>query len=104
MLVQPPVRVSVPSLPNSLKDRPERGLESQAFSGREIGGDENVLDFFVGYLVDVDLTRQPAAKSAVGVFDPAFLPRGIGIARPSGHGAHGSWTAPRFDRTGSVAR
>ena len=23
-------------------------------------------------------------------FDPALLPRGIGIAKPSGHGAHGS--------------
>jgi hypothetical protein len=39
----------------------ERGLEAQAFSGREIGGDDDVLDFLVRYLVDVDLTRQPAA-------------------------------------------
>ncbi len=43
------------------EDRLERGLEAQAFSGREIGGDDDVLDFFVGHLVDVDLTRQPAA-------------------------------------------
>jgi hypothetical protein len=43
------------------EDRLERGLEAQAFSGREIGGDNDVLDFFVGHLVDVDLTRQPAA-------------------------------------------
>jgi hypothetical protein len=31
----------------------KRGLEAQAFSGREIGGDDNVLNFFVGHLVDV---------------------------------------------------
>ena len=43
------------------EDRLERGLEAQAFSGREIGGDDDVLDFFVGHLVDVDLTRQPAS-------------------------------------------
>jgi hypothetical protein len=44
-----------------LEDRLERGLEAQAFSGREIGGDDDILDFFVGHLVDVDLTRQPAS-------------------------------------------
>ena len=43
------------------EDRLERGLEAQAFSGREIGGDDDVLDFFVGHLVDLDLARQPAA-------------------------------------------
>jgi hypothetical protein len=43
------------------EDRLERGLEAQALSGREIGGDDDVLDFFVGHLVDVDLTRQPAS-------------------------------------------
>jgi hypothetical protein len=31
----------------------KRGLEAQVFSGREIGGDDNVLNFFVGHLVDV---------------------------------------------------
>jgi hypothetical protein len=39
----------------------KRGLEAQAFSGREIGGDDDVLDFLVGHFVDVDLTRQPAS-------------------------------------------
>ena len=43
------------------EDRLERGLEAQALSGREIGGDDDVLNFFVGHLVDVDLARQPAA-------------------------------------------
>ena len=43
------------------EDRLERGLEAQALSGREIGGDDDVLNFFVGHLVDVDLTRQPAS-------------------------------------------
>ena len=39
----------------------KRGLEAQAFSGREIGGHDDVLDFLVGHFVDVDLTRQPAS-------------------------------------------
>ena len=43
------------------EDRLERGLEAQALSGREIGGDDDVLNFFVGHLIDVDLTRQPAS-------------------------------------------
>ena len=39
----------------------KRNLEAKAFSGREIGGDDDVLDFLVGHFVDVDLTRQPAS-------------------------------------------
>jgi hypothetical protein len=39
----------------------KRGLEAQAFSGREIGSDDDVLNFLVGHFVDVDLTRQPAS-------------------------------------------
>ena len=39
----------------------KRGLEAQAFSGREIGGHDDVLDFLVGHFVDVDLTGQPAS-------------------------------------------
>ena len=65
------------------------GLETEAFSRREIGGEDDVLDFFVGHFVDVDLTRQPASQSAIGVFDSAFLPRGVGVTEPSGHDAHG---------------
>ena len=39
----------------------KRSLEAKAFSGREIGGNDDVLDFLVGHFVDVDLTRQPAS-------------------------------------------
>ena len=49
------------SLPSSLRIAWKRSFEAQALSGREIGGDDNVLNFFVGHLVDVDLARQPAA-------------------------------------------
>jgi hypothetical protein len=58
-----PTRLCEPDLhvfAKLFEDRLERGLEAQAFSRREIGGDDDVLDFFVGHLVDVDLTRQPA--------------------------------------------
>ena len=43
------------------EDYLKRSFEAQAFSGREIGGDDDVLDFLVGHFVDVDLTRQPAS-------------------------------------------
>ena len=39
----------------------KRRLEAKAFSGREIGGNDDVLDFLVGHFVDVDLTGQPAS-------------------------------------------
>src|SRR5215212_547618 len=60
----------------------ERGQEAKAFSWRQIGGHDDVLDFFVGHLITVEMTRQPAPSSAVGVFDAAFLPGGIGVAEP----------------------
>src|SRR3954447_20924851 len=68
----------------------ERGQEAKAFSWRQIGGHDDVLDFFVGHLINVGMTRQPAPSSAVGVFDAAFLPGGRGVAEPRRHGAHGA--------------
>jgi hypothetical protein len=38
------------------EDCPEKGLEAQAFSGREID-DDDVPGLFVRHLVNVDLTR-----------------------------------------------
>src|SRR3954451_8801030 len=38
----------------------ERGQEAKAFSWRQIGGHDDVLDFFVGHLINVEMTRQPA--------------------------------------------
>src|SRR4051812_18040565 len=43
----------------------ERGQEAEAFSwrqigGRQIGGHDDVLDFFVGHLINIEMTRQPA--------------------------------------------
>jgi len=40
--------------------RLERRLETEAFSQREIGSEDDVLDFFVGHIVDIDLTWQPS--------------------------------------------
>jgi hypothetical protein len=39
------------------EDRLEWRLETEAFSRREIGSEDAVLDFFVGHFVDIDLTR-----------------------------------------------
>src|SRR3954466_13495833 len=60
----------------------ERGQEAKALSGRQIGGHDDVLDVFVRHLIHVEMTRQPAPSSAVGVFDAAFLPGGRGVAEP----------------------
>ena len=38
----------------------ERGQEAKAFSWRQIGGHDDVLDFLVGHLINVEMTRQPA--------------------------------------------
>jgi len=36
-------------------------LEPEAFSRREIGSEDDVLEFFVGHFVDLDLPRQPSS-------------------------------------------
>jgi hypothetical protein len=36
-------------------------VQTEAFSRREIGSEDDVLDFFVGHFVDIDLTRQPSS-------------------------------------------
>src|SRR3954468_20105916 len=38
----------------------ERGQEAEAFSWRQIGGHDDVLEFLVGHLINVEMTRQPA--------------------------------------------
>ncbi len=48
------------SLPSSLRIPWNGVLKRQAFSRREIGGYDDVLDFLVGQSIDVDVTRQPA--------------------------------------------
>src|SRR3954453_8213004 len=68
----------------------ERGQEAKTFSWRQMGGHDDVLDFFVGHLIHVDMTGQPAPSSAVGVFDAAFLPGGRDVAEPRRPGAHGA--------------
>jgi hypothetical protein len=75
------------------EDGLERGFEAEAFSRCEIGGVDDVLDFLVGDAVDVDVARQPAPESAIGVFDAALLPGGIGVAEPCRHVAHVSQQA-----------
>ena len=43
------------------KDGLEWGFEGQAFSRREIGGDDDFLDFVVGEAIEVDVAGQPSA-------------------------------------------
>jgi hypothetical protein len=39
----------------------ERRLEAEAFTGREVGGEDDLLDFLVGCPVDIEVARQPSA-------------------------------------------
>ena len=43
------------------KQRLERRLEAEAFTGREVGGEDDLLDFLVGCPVDIEVARQPSA-------------------------------------------
>ena len=38
----------------------ERGQEAEALPGRQMGGHDDALDFLVGHLINVEMTRQPA--------------------------------------------
>jgi hypothetical protein len=39
----------------------ERRLEPEAFTGREVGGEDDLLDLLVGCPVDIEVARQPSA-------------------------------------------
>ena len=68
----------------------ERGLEAETFSRGQVCGEDDFLNVLVRELIDIELAGQPAAQSAVGVFDAAFLPRGVGVTKPCRHVAHGA--------------
>jgi len=42
-------------------DSLERGLKAEAFAGREISGEDDLLDVVIGELVDIEVTRQPSS-------------------------------------------
>src|SRR3954468_1495689 len=65
-------KADLPVFSKLFDDGLERGQEAKACSGPQIGGHDDVLDFFVGHLIHVEMTGQPAPSSAVGVFDAAF--------------------------------
>ena len=50
----------------------KRSLEAQAFSGREIGGDDDVLDFLVGHFVDADLRGNQRRNRPLAFSTPPF--------------------------------
>ena len=49
-------------------------LESEAFTGDEVGREDDLLDFLVGCPVDIQVARQPSTLASIGVFNAAFLP------------------------------
>jgi hypothetical protein len=53
------------------EDGLEWRLEGKAFSWGQIGGYDGVLDFGVGEPIDIEMSRQPAPQSSIGVFDSA---------------------------------
>jgi hypothetical protein len=44
-----------------IEDCLKRGLEALAFSGREIGSDDDFLVLLIGHFADIGLTGQPAS-------------------------------------------
>ena len=52
----------------------EGRLEPEAFTGREVGREDDLLDVLVGCPVDIQVARQPSTSASIGVFDAAFLP------------------------------
>jgi hypothetical protein len=82
---------------NVLAKLGEDGLKgrfvSEALSRRKIGGDGDFLDVLIGEGVEIDVARQPSSEVTVGVLDAALLPGRVSIAKPGGHGAHGSQQA-----------
>ena len=61
----------------------EEGLDggeiAEAFPRREVVGHDDLLEVFVGEVVDVGLPRQPPAQSAIGVLDAALLPGSVSL-------------------------
>src|SRR5271166_4309882 len=49
-------------------------LEPEAFTGGEVGREDDLLDVLVGCPVDIQVARQPSTQTSIGVFDAAFLP------------------------------
>src|SRR3954447_1582008 len=53
-------KADLPIFSKLFDDGLERGQEAEAFSWRQIGGHDDVLEFLVGHLINVEMTRQPA--------------------------------------------
>src|SRR3954454_9821959 len=53
-------KADLPIFSKLFDDGLERGQGAEAFSGRQIGGHDDVLEFLVGHLINVEMTRQPA--------------------------------------------
>jgi len=56
----------------------EDGLEgcdvAEAFSGGEVAGHDDLLEFVVPEVVNVELAGQPSSQTAVGILHSALLP------------------------------
>lgn len=59
------------------------GLPSEAFAGGGIQPVADFVDIVIREFADVTFSRQPAAGTAIGVLDSAFLPRCGGVAKPA---------------------
>ena len=87
------------------EQRLERGEEAQALSGRQIMGEDDLLQLGVDEHVEVKIPGEIAAQPPVRVLDRPFLPGGISIAEPSGHRAGaGEQTVPGEDAVTGLHR
>ena len=68
-----PIMSKKPPTPSCAVSQYRRAAEV-TFAGREVGREDDLLDFLVGCAVDIEVARQPSAEASIGVFDAAFLP------------------------------
>ena len=60
------------SFPSSLMMAWNGVKKPEAFSGRQIGGHDDVLDFFVGHLINVEMTRNQRRNRPLAFSTPPF--------------------------------
>ena len=80
------------------QERLDRRSVAEAFARGKIDGHGDLLDVCFAEFVEVRPARQPSSDTAIGVFDAAFLPTGVGVTEV--RGGHVSTARRRQRRRG----
>ena len=71
-----------------MEDGLEGRQESESLPWGEVVGHDNLLQVFVGEVVDISLSGKPAPETPVCVLDAALLLGRIGVTEPGDHIEH----------------